>query len=82
MRNTTHTPELIVPGIIPELYRNFVARVYDDMKQCTSIEQAKALRFRGNKPGTVSVCASGNSIIFFERRQNVFARITFSNAGR
>jgi hypothetical protein len=78
MPKTTQTPELIVPGIIPELYRNFVNRVYNDMKECTTIEQAKKMRFSGNKPGALSVCASKDSILFFERPQNVFARITFN----
>lgn len=70
-------PELVVPGIIPEVYRNFVQHVYDSVKHCSSLAQAKCIRFQGKKPGSLYVCAQGKSIIFFERANNVFAQITF-----
>lgn len=72
-------PVLTVTGIIPEAYRDFVAHVYDSVKHCESLAQAKCIRFKGSKPGSLYVCASQNSIIFFERPENVFAQITFES---
>lgn len=79
MPKTTPSAELIVPGIIPEAYRPTVHQVYNTVKNCTTLAEAKALKYGGKKPGSLSVVSQNNSILFFERPQNVFARITFNN---
>ena len=77
MPKTTPSAELIVPGIIPEAYRPTVQQVYNTVKDCTTLDEAKRLTYGGKKPGSLSVVSQNNSILFFERPQNVFARITF-----
>lgn len=79
MPKTTPSAELIVPGIIPEAYRPTVLQVYNTVKNCATLDEAKALKYSGKKPGSLSVVGQNNSILFFERPQNVFARITFNN---
>lgn len=71
------TPELLVQGVIPTLYRDFVSDVYNRLKSCASIQEAKSVKFAGRKPGSLYVCADRDSIIFFERKDQVFARIKF-----
>ncbi len=77
MSKTTPSAELIVPGIIPEAYRPIVHQVYNTVKDCTTLAEAKRLQYGGKKPGSLSVVSNKDSILFYERPQNVFARITF-----
>lgn len=79
MPKTTPSADLIVPGIIPEAYRPTVNEVYNTVKNCTTLAEARAFKYKGKKPGSLSVVAHQGNIIFFERPSYVFARITFNN---
>ncbi len=73
---TTHNSQLRINGI-PTFYSDFILSVYDQLKHCRSIKEAKAIKFTGKKPGSLYVVANGNSILFFESPRQVFAKIEF-----
>jgi len=73
---TAHSSQLHINGI-PTFYSDFILSVYNQLKDCTSIREAKAIKFTGKKPGSLSVVADKDSILFFESPRQVYAKITF-----